>query len=214
MRPSLRNTRRNRPNSRPVSTNISQVRGLRTKLNGSSLRVRPDPTPVVDRPWNNITLSFRSENSGTLSLKTITDAFNRQAFAGIANSLPLEFRLQQMRLWELEGGALSVEIYDLNGAAETISSQKDVAGRNHWSSVGFMWPIASTNNTLPSSSTTLPIAYIAADSSSPDIEIHVKLLWRVAGPTVTSFNELVIKQTKNETINDEPQVLLDNPITG
>lgn len=166
-------------------------RFMTEKLNGASMKIRPDPPAIVDRPWNNATVSFQANAPGVLNVETFTRAFITQvATPGLENLF--DFRLQELRAWEIAGTNLAVDIYDLDAADRTATgeiptvhrSQRDEPGRNHWASVGLKWAASQTNNTLLSG-TAVDIASFATGSATPDIVIHLKILWRFhrdAGP--------------------------------
>lgn len=173
-----------RRNKRSNRFNRNNKRFMTEKLNGASIKIRPDPPAIVDRPWNNATVSFQADTPGVLNVETFTAAFiNQVATPGLENLF--DFRLQELRAWEISGTNLAADIYDLDAADRTASgeiptvhrSQRDEPGRNHWASVGLKWSASQTNNTLLSG-TAVDIASFATGSSTPDIRIHLKILWR------------------------------------
>jgi len=135
----------------------------------------------VDRPWNTVVVSVPVIASGDLSVGIVYTAFNAQVADG--NGPSVDFRFRELRAWELSGGNLGVEIYDLANvaanAAEPIRTQHDEPGRNHWASVGLRWPASAANNVYHATSTNSVIANI--ETSGNNTLVHVHLLWRFTG---------------------------------
>jgi len=203
-----RGSRRNNPRR--------QRRGLQNSsiLRGNTFRVNPDPTSTVDRPWNSVVLSFNAAAAGNLPVTVVRDAFRAQVGAG-STTPAIEFRFIQLRSWELSGANLGVQIFDLDpSSAQPHRTQHDEPGRNHWATCGLQWAVSQQVNTFDDSSTT-NIASIFTSADTPNILIHLHILWRFSGtpaPTkmldlIPSFNRLLaIKATEEEDLTTLPSL--------
>lgn len=187
----LRQNRRNKANSKVRINDFNQnerfrmsKRELSSKFNGSSIRVDPDPSSIVDRPWNNVTVSLSTATTGVLNMPTFLAAFLNQVLSPRTDIL-FDFRFQELRAWELSGARLSGDIYDLDGSDSTATgeiptvhrSQRDEPGRNHWASIGMKWSASQSNNTLLSSDQ-IDIASFDSSADTPEIRIHLRIIWR------------------------------------
>lgn len=183
---SKRGNSRRRPNTRKV---VSKT--LSRQLHGSSMRTRADPPSIVDRPWNTVTLTLPLTAAGNITVALVNAAFNNQVGSG-STTPGMLYRFKEARAWELSGTDLSMGLYDFlgtSGAGEYIRSQQDQPGRNHWARVASMWSVTQQNNVISSTDTTLNVLFLASTATTPNIRLHLNLLWRFQGPPSPQIRE-------------------------
>lgn len=119
---------------------------------------------------------------GNINVALVNTAFNNQIGAG-TNTPAVLYRFSQCRVWELSGADVSLSLLDFNAGGDTdaIRTQHDQAGRNHWASVAQMWPVTQQNDVIPSVNTTRNLFVIQSGSNSPNVRVHLHLLWRFEG---------------------------------
>lgn len=188
-KPKPRNGKRSHNSGLAALLNRKNPNSLNAKLFGGTYRTSPDPRSTVDRPWNQVVLSFNTSTNGNIAISTISGAFNAQVGAG-ADTPIMEFRLKSLRAWEKSGANLAVTIKDLLGT-DDHHTQHDQPGRNHWACASLVWAASQTNNTFPSTSTEI-IATLETNVETPNITIHCNILWRFANNPVPTAQNIVI----------------------
>jgi hypothetical protein len=106
---------------------------------------RPDPPPMLPRPFVPFQLPFKVSTVGAAQ---VSKAIN-ETVLGISDPtlhIPLEIRLSAIGAWELTGGSTKLKVYDpivvstdLSGTATLVPdinpllTREDYAARNKWS---------------------------------------------------------------------------------
>jgi hypothetical protein len=156
-------------------------------MNGFSYKINQDPTATVDKPWNNVVVSFTTAGVGTIPVTTVRDAFLAQLTNGSATiSGNLEFQFRELRAWELAGNNVGAVINDLT-TGEPHHTMHDEPGRNHWAAVGLKWANSQQLITRSSNSTQVVATVSSSGVQNATILVHVQIRWRFAGgPAPTS----------------------------
>lgn len=193
--PKPRNGKRSQQSGLSALLNRNNPNSLNAKLFGGTYRTSADPRSTVDRPWNQVTLSFKA-NAGNITVATISAAFNAQVGSGDLTPA-MEFRFKSLRAWELSGGDIGVTIKDFLGN-DDHHTQHDEPGRNHWACVSLVWAASQTNNTYPSTSADV-IAIGTSNATTPNITYHVNILWRFGGNPAPTIRDAYLLPKFNQS---------------
>lgn len=182
---------------------------FRTKLNGRNVNPAADPRSIVTNPWNTLTILAESDVGGTFVFSDLVTLFEDQI--GTTDSTPVEFRVLEARAWELSGNNIRGDFYPFllpfqqtqegastSNAAAPLSIQADDPGRNRWSKIGYVWPSPHQSTTFrPVTGYNAKILSLYSAASTPNIVLHVKILWRILNinvdPSKKSFEKSVWK---------------------
>jgi hypothetical protein len=119
---------------------------------------------------------------GNVSIATVNDAFTNQ-IASATVQPGILYRFLQVRAWELSGADIALSIFDFQAGGDTsaVRTQHDQSGRNHWARVGCAWPTTQQNDVCLSVNTTKNLFLIESGATSPNVRVHLHLLWRNVG---------------------------------
>lgn len=122
---------------------------LKSKSKGNKFltkrRMPNDPPGFNQIPWWRVTVSDEIVVSQTKQY-TGEDIYGLiQAQTGLISTNDWSYRITVARGWNLSGGPINLEAYDLlktGGTDDYLCQKEDQPGRNHWAKVGFKWPAA------------------------------------------------------------------------
>jgi len=112
------------------------------------------------------------------TMSDIASALGTQLGIPTGSVSALELRIRAIRVWEVTGNPIRLvpAKWELGtGNVDQYQELQDVAGRNHWSAIGFKWPSADSDCPISSSQGDVVIFTLIGAGS---FNIHLELLWR------------------------------------
>lgn len=173
------------------------VAALKTRMDGLVLRQNPDPSVLVDAPWNSVTLHFYTPLA-TAATRAVIPVSNLKSLLQLQLGAPsgafnnAQIRVQKIRVWVTGEGdsagiprAVSLDVYDIvnvsaaDGNSKIIKTVFDVGGKNHYPAVGYQYPVTHQNVVLSADN------QLIAGVDYPigtNITVYIDVLWRFQPP--------------------------------
>lgn len=177
------------------------ARRTRRKRRNRRRRILPrgwnsvNPPSINPNPWYPLSLELRfpgitENNHGVITIQTIYRAINTQTGVNVMDSVWWLFRFLAVAAWEVKGYSLEMTINDLDnlrGSNNTpedytaLTTRSDIAGRNSWAHVSFIWPRDLRNNVYSNNKDSLlEVARIKTDATTTgsEVNVYIRILWR------------------------------------
>lgn len=158
-------------------------------MEGTRLRGPADPTSIVAAPWNSAVILFRETTDQKYTPAIVGARLRKQlgiitSAASPAETVDVSMRMQRVYCWEISGNDIELICGDLDyrTAFRPLFSASDVAGRNRWAHLGFLWPADLRDNVFSEVGEKDVVLFAIntnpGTSSSERIIVHLHLLWR------------------------------------
>lgn len=180
----------------------SQVTRVKNSIKGHAVACPADPPKFSQIPWNQIVISDEPKLVvGVVKEYTPSDLYEMlKAQTGI-KLMPddsnhkygrnISFRLQQVRVWNITGGDINLQAYDLTvgfGADDFLVQVEDQPGRNRWARIGYVWPASQQMVALSGHDTEKFVGFSSTIASNAVIHFHVLWKSRVSTfPNITAY---------------------------
>lgn len=182
---------------------------VRAKFDGRKLKPNYDPPSVVENRWNSIVLVLEGHGTGSVPVsELITDIQDVYGFT-LKTNVYMLLRVQRAYVWETTGeSGLNVEFNDLsypftdNMPFRPLVTVSDEPAKNHYACVGYEWPAAQQQVVYNSQGQlSAELINVTATSTSPELLIHIHLLWKTNIGGVASKGEIFHLRSRrmNET---------------
>lgn len=161
---------------------------LRNVLRGTKLRCRPDPSPVIIRPWKPQVLVFYGKGVKTFKDADVTQGILTQnGIATLASDTAVVFRPQSFYFWQevpLNSttnvpaplkSPVTLYVHSIIGEGDQ-TVMTDVGTTTRYAKVAYRWPEASQNITLSSTNTDQILTVSPTDTDQTWV-LHLHALW-------------------------------------
>jgi len=154
---------------------------MRKAINGCILKPAADPTPIVERPWNSLVVSFEQPLAGQVNTTNNIEAQLSLQLFGVTTpqGVVYEIQIEDVRVWGAVSGTdeIKVDFFDLTSADSTVlRSLSDYPGTNRRAVVGYRWPESQQRRafTAPSAS---PVPVFETSNGVNVSYVHLR--WRI-----------------------------------
>lgn len=166
--------------------------GLHALVFGAQLRPPFDPPPIVERPWNSMTLVIGFAGDKLIKVSDIAPVLWSQAgFTG--NTPKLEIRVRSVRVWGLSvARPIRLLVYGFSdGAVPARQVLEDWPALNHYPRTGWVWNAALQTGSYSEGSSESLFQVDVGTSGGKGIPwiAYIDILWR--GGTDTPISDSV-----------------------
>lgn len=188
--------RRGRGNRASVARRVTR---LARESRGVVVKCPPDPPRYTQIPWNSIVLNDQPKIAANKRKNYIGSDFYEMLRMQTGLNIPkqddtnqagnrISFRLQQVRIWNISGGDVNLQVYDLTiglGNDDYLVQVEDLPGRNQWARVGYVYPISQQMVVFSGHDKETILTFASTSNSTCVVQLH--LLWKSRSDTLPNL---------------------------